>query len=101
MNNKVYAEVLKLAENAGLQVKKVSDDANIMGTIDDAGTLQQCAKVVPQGEDAVAVRAFTNYLSDTGMAISKDWNDTKEHVYKKADDAYNYLITSGVFNDQD
>ena len=41
MNNKVYAEVLKLAENVGLQVKKGSDDA------------------------------------------------------------YNYLITSGVFNDQD
>lgn len=100
MKNEVYAEVLKLAENAGLQVKKGSADADILGTIDDAGSLQQGAKVLPQGDDAVAVRAFTNYLSDTGMVISKDWNDTKEHTYKKASDAYNYLITSGLFNDQ-
>ncbi|WP_429971446.1 hypothetical protein ACQW5G_02210 [Fructilactobacillus sp. Tb1] len=100
MTNKVYEETLKLAENAGLEVKKGSNDADVMGTIDDAGSLQQCAKVVAQGDDAVAVRAFTNYLSDTGMVISKDWNDTKEHEYKKADDAYNYLITSGLINDQ-
>ncbi|ANZ57885.1 hypothetical protein BGL34_03065 [Fructilactobacillus lindneri] len=98
MENKTYSQLLKDAEKIGLTVNKNTADADILGTVTDG--LQQGVKATPKADDVVAVRAFTNYISDTGMVISKDWNGSKEHEYKKAADAYNYLITSGLVDDQ-